>query len=379
MLGRAGAEVQVIMTERAQAFVGPLTFEAVSGRPVVTRWNQSTSGQIDHVEWGYQADVLVVAPATANRLAELALGLAHDALGATALSFEGPFIVAPAMESRMWNHPATQQHVETLVRRGATIVGPEDGELASGRSGAGRLAEPETIFRTVERSVGSLDLKGKVFVVTAGPTREPLDPVRFLSSRSTGTFGIAIAEEAVRRGARVRLLLGPSPLRPRPHPLLETVRVETAVEMDRATQERLRDVDVFIAAAAVSDFRPRHRHRAKFKKDDPSADHLELELNPDVLARAAAALKDRRSKALVVGFAAETEDVEANARAKRIGKGCDFVVANAVGEEVGFGDAPTTLIWLGETTRIAFGPGSKTEASTFVLDRIVEAISARNG
>lgn len=375
---KAGASVQVIMTERAQAFVTPLTFRAITGRPVIDRWDDPAQTEIGHVEQGYRADLAVVAPASAQTLARLALGLADDALSATLLSYVGPLLLAPAMESRMWEHPATRAHVETLRARGATLVGPTEGSLASGRTGSGRMVEPDEVVAAAAAALAPRDLVGARLLITAGPTWERIDPVRLLTSRATGTLGVRIAEAAARRGAEVALVLGPSATTPTAHPGLEVVHIESAVELDEAVQARLQDLTAFIATAAVSDFRPASARDAKLKRSDAAATSLELVENPDVLARAARALKDRGAATLIVGFAAETEDVEANAREKLLRKGCDFVVANQVGVDRGFGSGDTELWWVGPDPAERFGPGAKSQAADFVLDRLVRAVRQTN-
>jgi len=377
LLVKEGAKVQVIMTEAAQAFVGPLTFRAITGQPVVTRWDDPLQTEIGHVEQGYRANVGVVAPATAQTLARLALGLADDALAATLLSFDGPLVLAPAMETRMWSHPATRANVATLRSRGATFVGPDSGPLASGRTGQGRLAEPEAVVAAVVAAAGPRDLDGMRLLLTAGPTWEPLDPVRLLTSRATGTFGVRLAEAAAFRGAEVTLVLGPTSVAPVPAPNLWVVRVESAEQMRAAVQQHLSECSAFIATAAVSDFRPAEAQARKLKRADGAARRLELVENPDILAEAARALAAPGAPTVVVGFAAETEDVERNAREKLARKGCDFVVANRVGVDRGFGPAETEVAWIGPDVCASFGPGSKADAAAFVLDRLAPVIRER--
>jgi phosphopantothenoylcysteine decarboxylase/phosphopantothenate--cysteine ligase len=378
-LVKAGANVQVIMTDRARAFVTPLTFRAVTGRKVMARWDDTADTEIAHVELGYRIDAAVVAPATAQTIARLALGFADDALSATLLSHVGPLLIAPAMESRMWAHPATAAHVATLRERGVRFVGPVAGELASGRSGHGRMAEPDAIVAALEATLASDGLADRTLLITAGPTWERLDPVRILTSRATGTFGVSLAEAAVRRGARVRLVAGPGVPASPPHPRLERTDIESALDLERAVTDRLDGLDALIATAAVSDFRPAHPRDGKLKRSDPAADRLDLVENPDVLATAASELRRRGARTVVVGFAAETSDVEAHAEAKREKKGCDFMVANRVGVDRGFGAGSTEVVWLGEAVRVAFGPGSKPAAADFVLDRLEEAVRQRAG
>lgn len=380
LLLKDGARVQVIMTERAAAFVTPLTFRAITQQPVVQRWDEDPSArEIGHVEHGYRADLVIVAPATANTIARLALGLADDALTATLLSVDAPTLIAPAMESRMWAHPTTAHNVGTLVGRGVQFIGPASGDLASGRTGAGRMVEPSVILDAARGLLAPGDLEGCELLITAGPTWEALDPVRLLTSRATGSMGRHLAEVAVRRGARVRLVLGPGASAPPAHHRLEVIPVESAEDMDRAVQSRLDGLDAFIATAAVSDFRPAAARAQKLKRSDAGSMQLSLVENPDVLARAAAALQARRSRAVVVGFAAETSDVEPNALEKRVRKGCDFIVANRVGAGRGFGDGETEVVWLGPEVREPFGPGTKAAAAAFLLDRVGRAVRERSG
>jgi phosphopantothenoylcysteine decarboxylase/phosphopantothenate--cysteine ligase len=281
------------------------------------------------------------------------------------------------MESRMWAHPATAANVATLRARGARFVGPVAGALASGRSGHGRMAEPEAIVTELEASFTSSGLDDRTILVTTGPTWERIDPVRLLTSRASGTFGLRLAEAALRRGARVRLIAGPGVAASAPHPRLERTDIESAQDLDRAVAARLDGLDALIATAAVSDFRPAAPRDGKLKRADPDANTLELAENPDVLARAAAELRRRGAETVVVGFAAETSDVEAQAEAKRQRKGCDFIVANRVGLDRGFGGGDTEVVWLGAGVREAFGPGPKIAAADFVLDRLEVAVRQR--
>ena len=365
-LMKAGCAVQVAMTAGATRFVTPLTFEAITGRTVLDdAWRRSS--EIAHVERAHEADLVVVAPASANSLARMRAGMADDPLLAVLLSTEAPILVAPAMEHGMWRHPATRDNVATLVSRGVEVVGPATGALASGRSGDGRMVEPEEVVeRALARLGGGAGAQEHV-VITAGPTWEPIDPVRVLANRSTGAMGIALAEAAMRTGARVRLVLGPTHLRPAPHPNLELFPVETALEMLAAVEAGLESCSVLVGAAAVGDFRPAHPRDAKLKRSAADADRLELIENPDVLATAARQLRAARPDAVVVGFAAETEDVEANALKKLRAKGCDLVVGNVVGKSVGFGPGATEVMVVRETeTPVRFGPASKTEVAAFV-------------
>lgn len=358
-----GFRVQVVMTHSATRFVTPLTFEAITGRPVVDDAWARRSGEIEHVERADEAALIVVAPASAHTLARLALGLADDALTAMALSTRAPIVVAPAMEHGMWHHPATQAHMATLASRGVTRVGPGSGALASGRSGDGRMAEPEAIAAHVQALArGEASMAGRRVLITAGPTWEPIDPVRVLSNRSTGAMGIALANEARRRGAEVDLVLGPTHLGPEPG--VRVTRVETAAEMLAASLERLEGADVVVGAAAVSDYRPSDPKAQKLKRGGPAS--LSLTENPDIIAtlssRAGAGTK-------LVGFAAETEDVVENARGKLERKGLHAVIGNQVGREAGFGPGATRVVLVRADMEPQWSePGDKPSMARFIWD-----------
>ncbi len=365
-LTSAGCTVQVVLTEGAARFVPPLTFEALSGRPVVTDWDGSASG-ISHVESGYDVNAVVVAPATAHTMARIAVGFGDCPLTATLLSVRAPLLLAPAMESRMWSHPATRANVKTLLARGAHLVGPEAGPLASGREGVGRMAEPEQVANAALALTRPPSARGR-WLITAGPTWEAVDPVRILTNRSTGTLGVELADLVAASGYAVDLVLGPTSVRPW-HPGVEVVSVESARDMEAAVRSRLAGLDVFVAAAAVSDYRPASAPESKLKRGTPGADRLQLEENPDILAGVAQGPQRPR---WVIGFAAETEDVEARADAKRVRKGADAIVANQVGRDRGFGGGQTELLWIDERGCQRSGPCSKATAARFVLDRILE-------
>jgi phosphopantothenoylcysteine decarboxylase/phosphopantothenate--cysteine ligase len=372
-----GAKVQVAMTDAACRFVQPLTFEALTRRPVL-RDLFASGVEIEHVERAHDADAIVVAPATANAIARYAAGLADDLLSSVVLATRAPVLLAPAMETGMWQNPVTQENLQKLLRRGMRTVGPAEGELASGRSGEGRLAEPATIVEAAGGLFAPADLSGARVLVTAGPTVEKLDPVRVLTNRSTGSMGIAIAEHAARRSARVTLLLGPSPLSPSPVAgpgSLNTIRVESANDMLVAGLSQIEAEDVLIAAAAVSDFRPAQARASKLKRTDPAAHQMELVENPDVLATLARSRRGAGERRLIVmGFAAETEPLflEENARDKLTRKGCDLVVGNLVSEESGFGPVATEVIVVRRGSPVArFGPASKARVADFILDQLV--------
>jgi phosphopantothenoylcysteine decarboxylase/phosphopantothenate--cysteine ligase len=321
-----GHEVHCALTRSAAAFVSPLTLEVLSGHPVHQEeyLTPMGTGEEAHIAVAAWAEVLCVAPATAHVLARLALGLADDFLTTTALAFAGPVVVAPAMHSVMWEKPAVQEHLATLRRRGVWIVGPVEGPLASGEVGMGRMSDPGEIVAAVEGAAGSGPLAGRTVLVTAGPTYEPLDPVRFLGNRSSGRMGFALADEAARRGARVILVAGPVQLSTPPG--VERVNVTTAREMEAAVRGHAQAADMVVMTAAVADYRPRNPAGAKIKKENGPPPPVELEENPDILA----GLRDVAPRAVIVGFAAETHDLERNALTKLERKRADFLVANDV-------------------------------------------------
>jgi len=331
LVGR-GARVQVVMTAGAQQFVTPLTLQALSRNPVATdTFSLTQESEIGHIRLADAAEVMLVAPATADVLGRMAAGIADDLLTTVLLATRAPVVVAPAMNVHMWEHPAVQENVARLAARGVRVVGPASGSLACGYEGAGRLVEPETIVEEILRVLAPQDLAGERVLVTAGPTEEPLDPVRYLSNRSSGKMGYAIARVARRRGADVTLVSGPVALAPPPG--VRTVSVGTAREMQQAAEEAFATATVVVAAAAVADYRPRRPLAQKLKKTAATL-ALDLERNPDIL-RTLAARKGRR---LIVGFAAETHDVVAEAKRKLREKRCDLVVANDVtAPDAGFG------------------------------------------
>jgi phosphopantothenoylcysteine decarboxylase/phosphopantothenate--cysteine ligase len=323
LLQERGAEVQVVMTSSATRFVGPDTFAALTGRPVHSDVFEHTETVL-HVRLAREADVAVVAPATANILAKLANGLADDLLSSTLLELGGPLVVAPAMHSGMWDAPPTRRNMAALREAGVTVVGPVTGPLAAGDEGMGRMAEPEEIAEAVQAAVGGGDLAGRRVLVTAGPTYEPVDAVRFLGNRSSGRMGFAVAEQARRRGAEVTLVAGPTHL-PDP-PGVRVVRVQTAAEMREAVLGAAEEADAVVKAAAVSDYRPGAPADRKLKKEEGPPD-LRLEPTVDILGE----LGERGGERVLVGFAAETDDLETAGRRKLEEKGLDLVVVNEVG------------------------------------------------
>jgi phosphopantothenoylcysteine decarboxylase/phosphopantothenate--cysteine ligase len=324
-----GHDVRCVLTRSAVAFVSPLTLEVLSGYPVHQEeyLTPTGTGEEAHITAAAWADVLCVAPATSNVLARLALGLGDDFLTTTALAFAGPVVVAPAMHSVMWEKPALQGHLETLRHRGVRIVGPVEGPLASGEVGMGRMSDPGEIIAAVTEAgaaAGEGPLAGRTVLVTAGPTFEPLDPVRFLGNRSSGRMGFALAEEAAKRGARVVLVSGPVQLATPSG--VERLNVTTAREMEAVVRGHAPAADMVVMTAAVADYRPRNVAGAKIKKENGPPPPVELEENPDILA----GLRDVAPRAVIVGFAAETHELERNARAKLERKRADFLVANDV-------------------------------------------------
>lgn len=337
-----GVNVKAIMTDSATRFLGPLTLRTLTGNPVVTSlWDDPATAAVHHVSLAQEADVLLIAPCTANVLAKLAAGYADDMLTTTALATTAPIIIAPAMNTRMWRAQATRANIDILRKRGVIFVEPEHGELACGDIGEGRLAPLEDIELAVRAEIErSRDMEGLTVLVTAGPTFEALDPVRFLGNRSSGLTGYLIAEEAARRGADVVLVSGPTAL-PKPYGVT-VVRVESAEEMLAAALAANEKADVVIAAAAVADYRPARRAEQKIKK---SGEQLSLELvrNPDVLQALAASKGER----FIVGFAAETSDLIENARKKLISKSLDMVVANDVSDPgIGFCTADNRVVFV---------------------------------
>lgn len=339
----AGCEVRCALTRAGASFVTPLTLEVLSGYPVYREeyLSPGVAGEEEHVTAAAWADLLLIAPATAHTLARLSLGLADDFLSTLALVYEGPVAIAPAMHSAMWQQEAVQRHVECLSRRGVHWIGPVEGPLASGESGLGRMAEPEEIVAAVVAEAGDPTWRGRRVVVAAGPTRERLDPVRYLSNRSSGRMGFALAEAAARRGAEVTLVAGPVALTAPSG--VERVDVESAEQMREAVTAAAAAADLVIMAAAVADFRPRSVASQKIKKQQ-GVPVVELEPTADILAELATAAPD----VVRVGFAAETTDVEAAARGKLAAKQADWIVANDVARsDIGFGSELNEVIVFG--------------------------------
>ena len=369
----AGAEVRVVLTENAARFVTALTFQALSGHPVRTSlWDESAEAAMGHIELARWADEILIAPASADLLARLAHGHADDLLTTLCLATSAPVSVAPAMNQQMWAHAATQANVALLRTRGVTVLGPASGGQACGEFGAGRLLEADEIVTLLQAGRVPRVLERVRVLVSAGPTYEDIDPVRFIGNRSSGRMGFAIAEAAARAGAEVVLVAGPVAL---PTPAgVERVDVRSARQMYDAVLARARTTEVFIAAAAVGDFRPRDIARHKLKKASrDSGLELSLVQNPDILAEVAAL--DPRP--FVVGFAAETEDVEAHARAKLERKRLDLIAANEVGAGLGFESTDNALLLLWPEGREVLERAGKTDLARALVARIATLRAAK--
>lgn len=374
VLMERGFSVQVIMTRAAEEFVRPLTFAALTGNKVITNLfatggaEDTLSSAIEHIRVAQDSRLLVVAPATADLIAKFAHGLADDFLSTTYLAFTGPVVLAPAMNTNMWNHPATQANVRTLRERGHVILEPGSGPLACGMVGPGRLAEPGVIAAAVARVLEPVpqDLRGETVLITAGPTQEPLDPVRYITNRSSGKMGYALAEDAKVRGARVILVSGPVNI---PEPAgVEVVHVRTALEMLQAVMGRLEESSIIIKSAAVADY---HRAEVPPQKVKKTSTRLSLDLDPtpDILAECGR----RKGSRLLIGFAAETDNLIDYARRKLEAKNCDMIVANNVAQSgTGFDadDNEVTLVLHGREVPVARAP--KAVIAHRILDEVVK-------
>jgi phosphopantothenoylcysteine decarboxylase/phosphopantothenate--cysteine ligase len=372
-LQQDGFTVQVVMTRSAREFITPLTFAALTGQKVITDLFAESSGEanlesaIEHIAVAQRTDLLLVAPATADIIAKFARGIADDFLTTLYLASTAPVVVAPAMNVNMWNHSATQENVEMLRARGVKIVDPDEGYLACGMTGAGRLAGQAAIVAAVHEALRVVrDLAGEQVLVTAGPTHENLDPVRYLTNRSSGKMGYAVAEAAARRGARVILVSGPTSLEAPAG--VERIAVQTADEMHRAVLDKVAACSIAIFAAAVADYRPSEPNGQKIKRSKESMS-LSLEPSPDILASVAR----NKGERLIVGFAAETEHVAENARKKLADKNADLIVANDVTEEGAGFDHETNIVTLfaRDGRDLALPRMSKTEVAQRILDEVV--------
>jgi phosphopantothenoylcysteine decarboxylase/phosphopantothenate--cysteine ligase len=367
-LMRRGAEVRVVMTEAATHFVGPITFAGLTGTPTVTDlWAKDYAGEV-HVELGEWADAVVVAPATMNLMARATSGQANDAVLATLACARGDVFLAPAMHHRMWSHPAMQSNLRTLTDRGVIVLGPVTGPLANGEIGEGRMMEPEDIADEVESQLRHADdLSGSRVLITAGPTHEDLDPVRFLGNRSSGRMGYAIASQALRRGADVTIVSGPVHL---PVPSgAEVIRVRSAEEMHGAVMSRFDRFDAVIMAAAVADYRPKQPEAQKIKKG--GSIELELVRNPDILADVGA--KRAQQPSVLVGFALETENLEQAARDKLKQKAADLIVANEASAALG-GETNRAML-VDNTSATRLPEMSKRALADQILDRVRTLLS----
>jgi len=367
-LVRAEAEVHVVMTRSAQAFVTPLTFQTLSGNKVITElFSLIEESEIGHISLADRAEVLVIAPATANIIGKIASGIADDMLTTIVMATRAPVLLAPAMNVHMWENPICQENIHKLLSRGYHFIDPESGELACGYEGKGRLAEIPAIVQKIGALLSPQDLKGETVLVTAGPTEEPIDPVRFISNRSSGKMGFSLARAAARRGAEVLLVSGPCGLAFPPG--VKGIRVQTAAEMRDAVLGTLEKSSILVMAAAVSDYRPSERSPEKIKKSSGNL-VVNLELNPDILAEAG----KRKGNCFMVGFAAETENLLQNARRKLAEKNLDLIVANDVSQPGAGFQVDTNIAKLIEPGgRIEELPlMGKEDLADVVFDRILE-------
>ena len=371
-LTQAGARVEVVMTEAATKFITPLTLRNITGRAVITdMFEPDSEWSIQHVALAEAADLVAIAPATANTMAKLATGIADDMLSCMVLATLAPVVIAPAMNDNMLQNPATQENLAKLKARGFTIIESEYGHLASGKAGKGRLAETETIIGTIQQVLGKQgDLAGKRIVVTAGGTQEPIDPVRHIGNRSSGKMGYALAEAARDRGAEVTLITVPTP---RPNPAgIECVQVRTAAQMKEAVTEVVPRADALIMAAAVADYQPRDAARTKIKKDGSPEMTLELVRTPDILAEV-------KGNFLKVGFAAESENTIANAREKLVKKQLDLIVANDITDARSGFEVDTNKVTIidrkGDAESLPLM--SKRKAAEKILDRVAGLLSSK--
>lgn len=377
LLQERGVRVQVIMTRAAQEFIRPLTFAALSGEKVITDMFAAENEQpnidsaVEHIAVAQSIDALVIAPATADVIARFAQGIASDFLSTLYLATTAPVVVAPAMNVNMWNHPATQQNLETLRRRGVRIVEPGSGYLACGMTGPGRLAENELIVAAAMEALGAAqDLAGETLLITAGPTREKIDPVRYISNRSSGRMGYALAEAALRRGARVLLVSGPTSLTPPSG--AEVARVESADEMREAVLKLLSEATIIIKTAAVSDYRPKAQADQKIKRSGPLS--LELQPTADILGE----ISRRKQSQIVIGFAAETQNALENARKKLSSKSLDAIVVNDVSREgIGFDSDRNAVTIITNDEVVDVPETTKWEVAQRVLDQAVRLKNVR--
>ncbi len=364
---KSGAEVQILMTPSATSFIGPLTLSTLSKRPVHTDVSSEDSWN-NHVELGLWADAMIIAPATSTTLAKLTTGLADNVIVATYLSAKCPVFIAPAMDLDMWKHPATTNNIKTLQSYGNHLIPVGHGELASGLVGDGRMAEPEDIMLFLENFFNKkLDLKGKQAIITAGPTFEPIDPVRFIGNRSTGKMGIAIAEELASRGASVKLILGPTRERPN-HPSVTCLHVKTAEDMYQAAHANFENTDIAVLAAAVADYRPKEVADQKIKKKEGDFS-INLERTKDIAASLGAI---KRKDQIIVGFALETNNELENAKRKLKKKNFDFIVLNSLNDKgAGFAHDTNKITLVSSNKTQEFELKSKKDVAVDIVNAIV--------
>jgi phosphopantothenoylcysteine decarboxylase/phosphopantothenate--cysteine ligase len=375
LLVKEGADVYVVMTENAKQFITPLTFEALSGHPVYHEiFGSQASASMEHIRAAESADLMIVAPATANSIGKMAHGLADDPLSTLFSAFAGPVLVAPAMNDKMWENPAVQENIRTLKRRGVGIVDPEAGQLACGTVGLGRLAEPECLLEAVRKSLlRQTDLAGLRILVTAGPTREPLDPVRFITNRSSGKMGYSIARQARSRGAEVTLVSGPTHLEP---PFgVSLLNCQRTGEMGQLVLNHLPQCDVLIMTAAVGDFAPESVQKEKIKKSGEDPLVLKLQPTQDILK----AVAEKKSNQLIIGFAAESENIIQSATEKLHRKQLDLIVANDISAPgIGFQSDNNQVVLIDHNAQVESLPLlTKTEIADILLDRILAQLNER--
>ena len=371
LLIKEGAEVQVVMTRSATEFIAPMTLQALTDRPVRdSLFDPQHEAAMGHIELARWADVVVIAPATADVMAQLVTGMAPDLLTTVCLATDAPLLIAPAMNQAMWRHPATQANADLLRTRGVDILGPDEGDQACGDIGPGRMLEPTALVESIAQRFGGGRLVGRRVLITAGPTREAIDPVRFVANRSSGKMGFALASALVGQGAEVTLIAGPVAL-PTP-PGVARIDVESALQMHAAVFDALPGSDLFIACAAVADFRPVEVAQRKIKKTDERLT-LQLERNPDILAEVAA----HAERPFCVGFAAETHDLEDYAERKRRTKGLDMIAANLVSASQGFETDDNALLVIWEGGKASLPTQHKSQLAVQLVDLIVDRFDAQ--
>lgn len=373
LLVKAGAEVQVIMTPAAKQFVAPLTFSTLSGKPVISEFFTANTGQWNsHVDLGLWADAMIIAPATASTIGKMANGVADNMLVTTYLSAKAPVFIAPAMDLDMMAHPSTSRNLELLKSYGNHIIEPAEGELASHLVGKGRMEEPEKIVQGLANFFVPKDLAGKKVMITAGPTYEKIDPVRFIGNYSTGKMGYALADEAARRGADVTIVSGPVALKPQSSDI-KIVPVQTARQMLEAAQSVFADSDIAIMCAAVADYAPDHYTDSKIKREKDEVPVIHLVKNPDIAATLG---REKHPGQFLVGFALETDSEQSNAREKMHRKNLNMIVLNSLRDQgAGFGtDTNKVTIFLGDGTSVTYDLKSKAQVASDIFDSIVRSL-----